>query len=142
MATIRCARGIPGPTSTRARGTIETPTSVPMPSEYAPGFIHRVSGVARCGASTKRVKCGRVVHDALPLRAPSWTLTWSLTATATATMEQLLAPARRYRGTMLSFQKLDVYKCSVEFVAVAIEVCVSMPKGHAALSDQLRRAAF
>ena len=43
---------------------------------------------------------------------------------------------------MLSFQKLDVYRCSVEFVAVAIEVCVSMPKGHAALSDQLRRAAF
>ena len=45
-------------------------------------------------------------------------------------------------GDMLSFQKLDVYKCSVEFVAVAIEVCVWMPKGHAALSDQLRRAAF
>ena len=45
-------------------------------------------------------------------------------------------------GDMLSFQKLEVYKCSVEFVAVAIEVCVWMPKGHAALSDQLRRAAF
>src|SRR5687768_18559166 len=57
-------------------------------------------------------------------------------------MEATSGLACRYRATMLSFQKLDVYKYSVEFVAVAIEVCVSMPKGHAALSDQLRRAAF
>jgi four helix bundle protein len=43
---------------------------------------------------------------------------------------------------MLSFQKLDVYQCSVAFAALAVEVATSIPRGHGALSDQLRRAAF
>ncbi len=43
---------------------------------------------------------------------------------------------------MLSFQKLDVYRCSIEFVAIAVEVGGAIPRGHAELRDQLRRAAF
>ncbi len=44
--------------------------------------------------------------------------------------------------TMLSFQKLDVYRCSVEFVAVAAMVGEAIPRGYGELRDQLRRAAI
>jgi len=43
---------------------------------------------------------------------------------------------------MLSFQKLDVYRCSIEFVTLAMEIGGSIPRGHAELRDQLRRAAL
>jgi four helix bundle protein len=43
---------------------------------------------------------------------------------------------------MLSFQKLDVYRCSIQFVAIAAEIGGSVPRGHAELRDQLRRAAL
>lgn len=43
---------------------------------------------------------------------------------------------------MLSFQKLDVYRCSIEFVAIAMEIGAMIPRGHAELRDQLRRAAL
>ena len=43
---------------------------------------------------------------------------------------------------MLSFQKLDVYRCSIEFVAISAEIGGAIPRGHADLRDQLRRAAF
>jgi four helix bundle protein len=43
---------------------------------------------------------------------------------------------------MLSFQKLDVDRCSIEFVGMAMEVGQSLPRGHAELRDQLRRAAL
>ena len=42
---------------------------------------------------------------------------------------------------MLSFQKLDVYQCAIQFLALANRVRANMPKGHADLADQLRRAA-
>src|SRR5437588_8455758 len=42
---------------------------------------------------------------------------------------------------MLSFQKLDVYRCSIEFLALTAEVATDVPRGHAALLDQFRRAA-
>ena len=42
---------------------------------------------------------------------------------------------------MLHFQRLDVYQRSIEFLAVAIEVAAAVPRGHAAVLDQLRRAA-
>src|SRR5215510_174029 len=42
---------------------------------------------------------------------------------------------------MLSFQKLDVYRCSIEFLAVAASL-PKPPKGHGELADQLRRAAL
>ena len=40
---------------------------------------------------------------------------------------------------MLSFQKLDVYRCSTEFLAFAI--LLEVPRGNAHVVDQLRRAA-
>ena len=43
---------------------------------------------------------------------------------------------------MFSFQKLDVYRCATEFLAEAAVVGERLPKGHAALGDQLRRAAL
>jgi four helix bundle protein len=43
---------------------------------------------------------------------------------------------------MLSFQKLDVYRCAIEFVAVAVQVASQIPRGHGELRDQLRRAAL
>jgi four helix bundle protein len=42
---------------------------------------------------------------------------------------------------MLSFQKLDVYQRSIEFLAFARRLLLRTPKGHADLVDQLRRAA-
>jgi four helix bundle protein len=43
---------------------------------------------------------------------------------------------------MLNFQKLDVYRCSIEFAAIAVDIGNTVPRGHADLRDQLRRAAF
>jgi len=42
---------------------------------------------------------------------------------------------------MLHFQKLDVYQRSIEFLALAHRVRERLPRGHADLADQLRRAA-
>ena len=43
---------------------------------------------------------------------------------------------------MLSFQRLEVYQRSIEFLALAIEIIAELPtKGHADIADQLRRAA-
>ena len=42
---------------------------------------------------------------------------------------------------MLSFQKLDVYQVSIEFLAFVHRLIARLPKGHADLADQLRRSA-
>jgi four helix bundle protein len=42
---------------------------------------------------------------------------------------------------MLSFQRLDVYRCAIEFLAMTAEVADGVPRGNAGLLDQLRRAA-
>src|SRR5512140_563254 len=42
---------------------------------------------------------------------------------------------------MLSFQRLDVYRCAIEFLALTAEVAERIPRGHGALLDQLSRAA-
>jgi four helix bundle protein len=42
---------------------------------------------------------------------------------------------------MLSFQRLDVYQRSIQFLALCAEVGHSAPRGHAQLLDQLKRAA-
>jgi four helix bundle protein len=42
---------------------------------------------------------------------------------------------------MLSFQRLEVYQCSIQFMALVVQVAEHAPRGHAALIDQLRRAA-
>jgi len=43
---------------------------------------------------------------------------------------------------MLSFQKLDVYRCAIEFFARSTRLPRNLPKGNAALIEQLRRAAL
>src|SRR5687767_10976000 len=42
---------------------------------------------------------------------------------------------------MLGFQKLDVYQRASEFFALSADISAEVPRGHAALLDQLRRAA-
>jgi len=42
---------------------------------------------------------------------------------------------------MLSFQKLDVYQRSIEFLALISEISEHVPRGHSSLLDQLQRAA-
>ena len=43
---------------------------------------------------------------------------------------------------VFGFEKLDVYRCSVEFLALAWQLCEALPRGQSALADQLRRAAL
>jgi four helix bundle protein len=43
---------------------------------------------------------------------------------------------------MLSFQKLDVYRSAIEFLALSTGLAKNLPKGHAGLAEQLRRAAL
>jgi four helix bundle protein len=43
---------------------------------------------------------------------------------------------------MLSFQKLDVYRCAIEFLALSAALPQHLPRGHSGLADQLRRAAL
>src|SRR5262252_6779511 len=42
---------------------------------------------------------------------------------------------------MLSFQRLEVYQRTIEFLALAIDVVAELPRGHAERADQLVRAA-
>jgi four helix bundle protein len=42
---------------------------------------------------------------------------------------------------MLDHERLDVYQCSIEFLAIAFTIVRRIPRGHAPLIDQLRRAA-
>ena len=43
---------------------------------------------------------------------------------------------------MFGFQKLDVYRCSAEFLGICSKIVGDIPRGHGELSDQLRRAAL
>jgi four helix bundle protein len=43
---------------------------------------------------------------------------------------------------MLSYQKLDVYKCATEFLAQVPLILSKMPRGYAFLSDELKRASI
>jgi|1186.fasta_scaffold142684_1 four helix bundle protein len=81
------------------------------------------------------------------------TLTQPLTSTATLTLTPSLTLHLDARATqpaepvadksaMLSFQRLEVYQRSIEFLALALEVIAELPtKGHADIADPLRRAA-
>ena len=42
----------------------------------------------------------------------------------------------------MNFQRLDVYRCAIDFVALAAQLSASIPRGQGALRDQLRRAAL
>lgn len=41
-----------------------------------------------------------------------------------------------------NYEKLDVYRCSMEFLAAAFAQADKLPKGYANLSDQLKRSAL
>lgn len=43
---------------------------------------------------------------------------------------------------MLAYERLDVYQCSIQFLAISAKILQALPKGNAALGDQLRRAAL
>jgi four helix bundle protein len=42
---------------------------------------------------------------------------------------------------LLDFERLDVYRCAIEFLALAVRITARVPRGHADLRDQLRRAS-
>ncbi|HEY8040138.1 MAG TPA: four helix bundle protein [Polyangiaceae bacterium] len=42
---------------------------------------------------------------------------------------------------LLDFERLDVYRCAIEFLALAVRVAGQLPRGQADLRDQLRRAS-
>ena len=48
---------------------------------------------------------------------------------------------RCYLVVMLSFQKLDVHQRAIAFLALTANLSTELPRGNAALLDQLRRAA-
>ena len=43
---------------------------------------------------------------------------------------------------MLHHEKLDVYQCAVQFLALSSQLAAQAPRGHSALVDQLKRAAL
>ena len=43
---------------------------------------------------------------------------------------------------MLDHERLDVYRISIEFVSVSVQVYEAFPRGNATLADQLKRASF
>lgn len=56
-----------------------------------------------------------------------------------------MLPVARFslRGSvMLSYEKLDVYKAAIEFLAVTTKILATLPKGNSSLADQLRRAGI
>ena len=42
---------------------------------------------------------------------------------------------------MLSYQKLDVYQCSIQFIALVSMLIRKLPRGYFFLSDELKRAS-
>jgi len=43
---------------------------------------------------------------------------------------------------MLSFQRLDVYRLAIEFLACSATLPNKLPRGYSSLTEQLRRAAL
>ena len=43
---------------------------------------------------------------------------------------------------MMSYEKLDVYQCSIQFLSMVIRLIDEMPRGHASIADQIKRAAM
>jgi four helix bundle protein len=46
------------------------------------------------------------------------------------------------REVVLSFQKLDVYRCAIDLLVLSAAAAERMPKGFSGLTEQLRRAAL
>ena len=43
---------------------------------------------------------------------------------------------------MMSYEKLDVYQCAIQFLALSTGITSQLPRGHAGLADQLKRASM
>lgn len=43
---------------------------------------------------------------------------------------------------MLDHERLDVYQRALEFAAISFQILEKLPRGHAELADQLRRATI
>lgn len=43
---------------------------------------------------------------------------------------------------MLAYERMDVYKCAIDFLGLSARVLGTIPKGNAGLADQLKRAAL
>ena len=43
---------------------------------------------------------------------------------------------------MLDHEKLDVYQCSIEFLALCYNLLQSLPRGSSQIADQLKRASL
>ena len=43
---------------------------------------------------------------------------------------------------MPDHEKLDVYQCSIEFLALSVQIIETLPRGNSALADQLKRASW
>jgi len=43
---------------------------------------------------------------------------------------------------MLHFKKLDVYKCAIDFLALATEIIEALPRGHSRLAGQFDDASM
>jgi four helix bundle protein len=41
----------------------------------------------------------------------------------------------------LDFERLDVYRCAIDFLTMAVRITSHLPRGHSDLRDQLRRAS-
>ena len=41
---------------------------------------------------------------------------------------------------VLDYERLDVYRCAIEFLRIAFSLVEQLPRGHGFLADQLRRA--
>lgn len=42
---------------------------------------------------------------------------------------------------MLSYEKLDVYKCAIQFLILVATILARIPRGYSFLSDELKRAS-
>ena len=42
----------------------------------------------------------------------------------------------------LDYESLDVYRCAIEFVALATRIGAALPRGESELKDQLKRASM
>jgi four helix bundle protein len=43
---------------------------------------------------------------------------------------------------MLDHERLDVYQCAIEFLAISVKVIEGIPRGYGSLVDQLKRASW
>src|SRR5687767_12829345 len=42
---------------------------------------------------------------------------------------------------MLSYEKLDVYQCAIQFLVLVVTILSKIPRGYSFLSDELKRAS-